>query len=209
MSGRNCCRPFRSSYLKIVKERFLLLPITITCTTISGLTWVKRDVDTHCLSSSQNLSFKSQLGVTALKRFPKGTPYNYSSPAVQDVIKVCASYLVSIKEMLSRKQIHKNLQANKNNPTPPPKPRWRPQRITAQRQIEDLCAIQFQELNWVSSMMTLILRDWWYLMFCPLNQGLLLLRAKNNVEVGSKSWTSSSVFCCVLANMSLVFLSYH
>ena len=103
VSGRNYCRLFRSSYLKIVKERFLLLPITITCSTISGLTWVKQDVDTHCLSSSQNFSFKTQLGVTALKRFPKGIPYGYSCPSVQDVIKVCASYLVSIKKMLSRK----------------------------------------------------------------------------------------------------------
>ena len=42
-----------------------------------------------------------------MKRLHKGTPYDYSCPAVQDVIKACASYLVSIKEMLSHKQVHK------------------------------------------------------------------------------------------------------
>ena len=71
-----CCSPFRSSYLKIVKDRFLPLPISVTRTTGSGLKWVKRDVDAHYLSLTQNLALKARLGVTALKSFPKGIPYD-------------------------------------------------------------------------------------------------------------------------------------
>ena len=69
-----CCSPFRSSYLKVVKDRFLPLPISVTRTTTSGLKWVKRDVDTHYLSLTQYLALKAQLGVTTLKNFPKDIP---------------------------------------------------------------------------------------------------------------------------------------
>lgn len=58
---------------------FLLPTIAVTRTTISGLKWVKRDVDVK----SQNLSFKAQLGV---KNLLKGRPYNYSCPVVQDLV---------------------------------------------------------------------------------------------------------------------------
>ena len=71
-----CCSPFCSSYLKVVKDRFLPLPISVTCTTTSGLKWVKKDVDAHYLSLTQNLALKTQLGVTALKNFQKGIPYD-------------------------------------------------------------------------------------------------------------------------------------
>ena len=37
------------------------------------------------------------------------------------------------------------------------------------------------------SMITLIMRDWLYLKFCPLNQGLLSLRAKSCVGVRNKN----------------------
>ena len=36
-----CCSPSRSSYLKVVKDRFLPPPISVTRTTTSGLKWVK------------------------------------------------------------------------------------------------------------------------------------------------------------------------
>ena len=61
-----CCRAFRSSYLKVVKDGFLPLPISVTRTTTSGLKWVKRGIDGHYLSLTQNLALKAQLGVTAL-----------------------------------------------------------------------------------------------------------------------------------------------
>ena len=79
-----CCSPFRSSYLKLVKNRFLPPPISVTRTIASGLKWVKRDVDAHYLSLTQNLALEAQLGVTALKSFPKDIPYDYSCPAAQN-----------------------------------------------------------------------------------------------------------------------------
>ena len=45
-----CCSSFRSSYLKVVKDKFLPPPISVTPTTTSGLKWIKRDVDAHYLS---------------------------------------------------------------------------------------------------------------------------------------------------------------
>ena len=78
--------PLRSSYLKVVKNRFLPPPISVTHTTTSGLKWAKRDVDAHYLSLTQNLALKSQLGVTVLKNFPKGIPYDYSCPDAQNIM---------------------------------------------------------------------------------------------------------------------------
>ena len=77
--------PLRSSYLKVVKNRFLPPPISVTHTTTSGLKWAKRDVDAHYLSLTQNLALKSQLGVTVLKNFPKGIPYDYSCSTAQNI----------------------------------------------------------------------------------------------------------------------------
>ena len=82
-----CCSPFRSSYLKVVKNRFLPLPISVTSPTTSGLKWVKRDVDGHYLSLTQNLALKVQLGVTSLRNFPKGIPYDYSCLTAQNIMK--------------------------------------------------------------------------------------------------------------------------
>ena len=82
-----CCSPFRSSYLKVVKNRFLPLPISVTSPTTNGLKWVKRDVDGHYLSLTQNLALKVQLGVTALRNFPKGIPYDYSCLTAQNIMK--------------------------------------------------------------------------------------------------------------------------
>ena len=66
-----CCSPFRSSYLKVVKNRFLPPPISVTRTTTSGLKWVKQDIDARYLFFTQSLTFKAQLDVTALKHTPR------------------------------------------------------------------------------------------------------------------------------------------
>ena len=59
-------------------------PISHTRTTTRGLKWVKRDVDAHYFSLTQNLALKAQLGVAAPKNFPKGIPYVYSCSAAQN-----------------------------------------------------------------------------------------------------------------------------
>ena len=89
--------------------------------------------------------------------FPKGIPYDYSCPVVQEFINrrlcsTCGLYLASLKELASHKKLHKEneeqSQRNENDPPPPQEPRRRPQRIAARRQRELLCAFQFQELEW-------------------------------------------------------------
>ena len=80
----NCCRPLRLNYLEITSESFLPLSVVVT----------------------GHLTFKAQLGITPLKIFPKGIPYDYNCPVAQDVINgrlrsVCGLYLASIKKMSS------------------------------------------------------------------------------------------------------------
>ena len=89
--------------------------------------------------------------------FPKGIPYDYSCPVVQEFINrrlcsTCGLYFPSLKVLASHKKLHKETeeqsQRNENDPPPPQQPRRRPQRIAARRQRESLCAFQFQELEW-------------------------------------------------------------
>ena len=107
-----CCNPFRSGYLKVVKDKFLPPPVSVTRTATSGVKWVKRDVDAQYLSLTQNLALKAQLGVTALKNFPKGIPNNCSYPAAQNIMErrlcsKCGLFLVSIKEVSLHEQMRK------------------------------------------------------------------------------------------------------
>ena len=107
-----CCSSFHLSYLKVVLDRFLPLPISATCTATSGLKWVKWDVDAHYLSLTQNLALKTQLGVTALKIFPKDIPYNCSCAAAQNIMErrlcsKCRLSFASIKEVSLHEQTHK------------------------------------------------------------------------------------------------------
>ena len=107
---------------------------------------------------------KAQVGVIALKNFPKGIPYDYSCPAAQNIMerRLCSKYglyLASIKEVSLHEQIHKKQKATPSDiPSEPPSKqsaetvqplRLRPQRVAARRQKELLCAFQFQELEWM------------------------------------------------------------
>ena len=80
-----CCSSFQSSYLKVVLKRFLP-PDVHTC---KGIEWAKDDKDATHLSLYQNISLQNVLTpAQATKKCPKGTPYNYSCPSVdQDMIK--------------------------------------------------------------------------------------------------------------------------
>ena len=150
------CSPFQLSHLKVVKDSFLPLRTSVTCTTTSGLKWVKRDVDAHYFSLIQNLAFQLKLEelATPLKNFPKGIPYNYSCPAAQNIIErqfcsKCGLYLPSIKEVSLHEQMHKK---QKTTPTDIPSetpskqsaktvqpPRLRPECVAAQWQEGLLC----------------------------------------------------------------------
>ena len=105
-----CCSPFRSSYLKIVKDRFLPPPISVRGTTTSGLKGIKQDINAHYLSLTQNLALKAQLGVTALNNFPKGILYGYSCLAAENIMErqlcsKCGLYLAPIKEVSLHEQM--------------------------------------------------------------------------------------------------------
>ena len=62
---------------------------------------------------TQNLALKAQLGVTALKDFPKRIPYYYySCPAAQNIVGMglcskCGLYLASINKVSLQEQMHK------------------------------------------------------------------------------------------------------
>ena len=113
---------------------------------------------------AQNLALKAQIGVTALKNFPKGIPYVYSCLAAQNIMErqlcsKCGLYLASIKEVSLHEQMHKKQKTTPSDiPSEPPckqstqtvqPPRLRPQCVAARRQKELLCAFQFQELEWM------------------------------------------------------------
>ena len=111
---------------------------------------------------TQNVASKAQLGVTALKNFPKGIPYDY--PAAQNILerRLCSKrglYLTSVKEVSLHEQMHKNQKttpfdipsepSSKQSAETVQPPHLRPQRVAAWRQKELLCALQFQELEWL------------------------------------------------------------
>ena len=113
---------------------------------------------------TQNLALKAQLSVTTLKNFPKGIPYDYNCPAVQNIMErrlysKCGLYLASIKEVSLHEQMHKRQKTTPSDiPSELPSkqftetvqtPRLRPQRVAARRQKELLCAFQFQEFMWM------------------------------------------------------------
>ena len=113
-------------------------------------------------SKSSFESYRSD--VTPLKNFPKGIPYDYSCPAVQNIMErrlysKCGLYLASVKEVSLHEQMHKRQKTTPSDiPYEPPSkqstetvqtPRLRPQRVAARRQKELLCAFQFQEFEWM------------------------------------------------------------
>ena len=113
---------------------------------------------------AQNLALEAQLGVTALKNFPKGITYDHSCPAAQNMMErqlcsKCGLYLASIKQMSLHEQMHKKQKTTPSDiPSEPPSkqsaemvqpPRLRPQCVAAWQQKELLCAFQFQEFEWM------------------------------------------------------------
>ena len=83
-----CCSNFQSSYLKVVPKRFLPPPLPVVHTR-NGIEWAKDDKDATYLSLYQNIFLQIALmSAQATEKFPKGIPYDYSCPSVdQDMIK--------------------------------------------------------------------------------------------------------------------------
>ena len=113
---------------------------------------------------TQDLPLKAQLGVTALKNFPKGIRYDYSCSAAQNIMKrrLCSKFglcLASIKELYLHEQMHNKQRTTPSDTSSEPSskqsaetvqpPRLRAQRVAAQQQKALLCAFRFQELQWM------------------------------------------------------------
>ena len=97
-----CCSPFQSSYLKVIKDRFLPPPIPLVYSQ-NGIEWAKDDKEASYLSLFQNIALQASLTPKqAIKKFPKGIQYDYSCPSTKDVLTArlcyhCGLYFGSIK----------------------------------------------------------------------------------------------------------------
>ena len=153
----NCCKPFRSFYLKIVKERFLLLPSAVTRSTISKLKCVKQDVDTHDhLSLSRNLALKANSVLLLWNIFRRAYHITIVVPLFKKwLTDNCVLYVVCTFHPFRKCRIINRYTQNRTEittaphppsphqfPSPPPKTRQRPQRVAAQRQRES-CNVRF------------------------------------------------------------------
>ena len=79
----NCCSPFRSSYLTVVKDVFYHHQFNVVQTK-NGLKWAKDDKIGTYLSLHQNLIMSANIiPFTLTNRFPE-IPYDVANPAVQD-----------------------------------------------------------------------------------------------------------------------------
>ena len=147
----NCFSPFRSTYLTVVKDRFLPPPVPVVQTK-NGLKWVKDDKIGTYLSLHQNLIMSVNIiPLTLVKRFPEIT-YDVAKPAVQDQLKKricdeCDRYFGSIKEMNFHKKMCSNRFSQQRDEMEAPE-HIRPIRVNAKRQGEYLSALAFQELEW-------------------------------------------------------------
>lgn len=161
----DCCLPFRSGLLTILKDRFLPPPIPVTQTT-TGLKWVRNDEGgAKYLSLTQNLAMREVLKPVSTKG--KVIPYDYSNPAVdratidKRTCKHCSLYFgaINVKDShektcsskpTSRKNTNKakattskdgeiqNLEAREDSSNISTRP-IRPCRVKARRGIELLC----------------------------------------------------------------------
>ena len=87
-----CCLPFRSGYLTVVKDRFLPSPIPVIQTT-SGLKRAQIDAGGGAKYNTlhQNLAMNGALRpASARYKYPNELPYDYLNPAVDnDMMKKC------------------------------------------------------------------------------------------------------------------------
>ena len=155
-NDRTCCLTFRSSYLEVIKDRFLPPPIPIVQTT-DGLKWVTDDKGATYLTLCQNLAMKDAVAPpSTVKKYKQGgIPYDYSNPAVNkgDVIKKrickhCDSYFGTI----NAKGSHESDCCTNSSPTRPQvhneEVRVRPSRVKARRGVELLCMMEDNDLEW-------------------------------------------------------------
>ena len=136
-----CCSPFQSSYLKVIKDRFLPPPIPVVYSQ-NGIEWAKDDKEASYLSLFQNIALQASLTPKqAIKKFPKGIAYDYLCPSTNDVLTGrlcyhCGLYFGSIKSNVYHSS-HCRTKAEASTAAVTRK--VRPHRVAARRQKELLC----------------------------------------------------------------------
>jgi hypothetical protein len=109
-SNIQCCGSRRSSLFNLLKTGFLPPPLALVQAD-DGLECNSSGSKNHFVSLFLNIALdKSILPSKALKKFPKGLPYDFSCPSVENVLprRVCADcgvYFATIKSM----KLHKNI----------------------------------------------------------------------------------------------------
>ena len=116
---------FKSSYLNIVKDRFLPPPLSVLRKD-GLLKWVKGDSEAHYLSLTQNIAMKDQLNSAIIKKYPI-IPYDYSCPSVQPhlrrrICSDCNMYFATFKELDLHKDCHKRKKSTKKQTSLFPSP---------------------------------------------------------------------------------------
>ena len=154
-----CCTPFGSSIRTVLKDRFLPPPIPVVQGE-DGIEWAKKDQGATYLRLFQALTLsESLISKRAMRKFPKGIPFDYSCPSVpQDQVTkrmctTCGLYLASIKSKSEHAKSCCDDVVTMVSPTTStvvsvPREKVRPVRIAARRGRELMCVMEIQESEW-------------------------------------------------------------
>ena len=155
-----CCKPFRSSLLRTMGDRFLPSPLPVMQTP-NGLKWASCDKRATYLPLLQNIHIRKSLPSPSQPRAQSLLPYDYSCPSIttedskKRTCKHCSLYHSTITSNVAHERVCKkestnpqSISSNKNDTLNPNPTRIRPVRIAAKRQREVLCAMAMQELEW-------------------------------------------------------------
>ena len=150
-SDKKCCSSFQSSYLEVVPERFLSVPVPVA-NTLNGNEWAKYYKDATYLSLHQNTSLRSTL---IPNQATKKHPY------IRLFLSICETrcdqtthmfrlQLVLLDHINKKKSLYKDSCMVIDGCTESKTECVRPLHIAVRQQGELLCRMTFQEMKWVS-----------------------------------------------------------
>ena len=150
----SCCDPPRNSFFVLIKDRFLQPPLPLVQTS-DGLKCSLDDCHVSYPSLFVNMALdKSVLPSRALKKFPKGLPYEFACPTVQNILpkricSKCGKYFASLKSLKSHAASCSS--GSRDATSVVSRDLVRPQRLAAKRQRELMCVLRYmetEELEW-------------------------------------------------------------
>lgn len=145
---QTCCKPFKSSYLKVIPDRYLPLPVFLSQSE-NRLVSVELDTQVNSFCPSvlmKEEQLKSFLPTDLKDMYCNKLPYDLFCPTVKDhlssrVCKICQSYFTSQLQLRDHMKVHK--QAKEIADTKIKK--IRPIRVAAKRANELLAIIALDE----------------------------------------------------------------